>query len=272
MSIAAQALAAGPGWRALDVVCTHGPQDRPFEERHGDVSIAAVTAGMFQYRTRQGAALLAPGSLLLGNAGACFQCGHAHGQGDRCLAFHFSPEFVESVVADVPGARAIDFALPSLPPLPELTFVLASAEAAREERDGAAFEELALRLAGTVAALLAPTRSAARRPSARDEKRIANALRRIERDCHEPLTLAALAREAAMSRYHFLRSFAQVTGLTPHQYILRMRLHRAAVRLRWTCEAISAIAYDAGFNDLSTFNRRFRRMIGMSPGAFRARG
>jgi AraC family transcriptional regulator len=272
MSIATQVLAAGPGWRALDVVCTHGPEDRPFEERHGDVSIAAVTTGMFQYRTRQGAALLAPGSLLLGNAGACFQCGHAHGQGDRCLAFHFSAEFLESVVADVADARRIDFALPSLPPLPELVPLLASAEAAREQRDSAAFEELALRLAGTVTTLLVQGRSAARRPSARDEKRIARALRLIERAGHAPLTLAALAREAAMSRYHFLRSFTQVTGVTPHQYVLRLRLHRAAVRLRRTCEAISTVAYDAGFNDLSTFNRRFRRMIGMSPSEFRARG
>ena len=272
MSVTAQVLAAGPGWRALDVVCTHGPEDRPFEERHGDVSIAAVTAGMFQYRTRQGAALLSPGSLLLGNAGACFQCGHAHGHGDRCLAFHFSPEFIESVVAEVPGASRTDFARASLPPLPELVPLLASAEAARDEDDGAAFEELALRLVGTVMTLLAPRRSAPRRPSARDEKRIASALRRIERDGHEPLTLAALAREAAMSRYHFLRSFAQVTGMTPHQYVLRTRLHRTAVRLKRTHEPIATIVYDAGLNDLSTFNRRFRRVLGMSPGEFRARG
>jgi AraC family transcriptional regulator len=66
--------------------------------------------------------------------------------------------------------------------------------------------------------------------------------------------------------------FRQVVGTTPHQYLLRTRLHRAAVRLRRTNESISAIAFDAGFNDLSTFNRRFRRVIGVSPGAWRSRG
>ena len=43
------------------------------------------------------------------------------------------------------------------------------------------------------------------------------------------------------------------------------------MRLRASNEAISAIAFDAGFNDLSTFNRRFRRVTGLSPGAYRAR-
>ena len=85
-------------------------------------------------------------------------------------------------------------------------------------------------------------------------------------------SLAALAREAAMSPYHFLRVFRQVVGMTPHQYVLRMRMHHAAVRLRRSNEAVSTIAFDAGFNDLSTFNRRFRRIMGASPTAFRTRG
>ena len=54
------------------------------------------------------------------------------------------------------------------------------------------------------------------------------------------------------------------------EYVLRTRLHRAAVRLRTCDEPISTIAFDAGFGDLSTFNRRFRRLMGCSPGAYRA--
>ncbi len=54
-----------------------------------------------------------------------------------------------------------------------------------------------------------------------------------------------------MSPYHFLRTFRQVAGMTPHQFVLRTRLHRAAVRLRTSDEPISAIAFDAGFGDLS---------------------
>ena len=75
-----------------------------------------------------------------------------------------------------------------------------------------------------------------------------------------------------MSPYHFLRTFREVVGVTPYQYVLRTRLHRAAVRLRRSSAPISTIAFDAGFNDLSTFNRRFRRLMGSSPRAYRARG
>src|SRR4029434_6883876 len=86
----------------------------------------------------------------------------------------------------------------------------------------------------------------------------------------EHLGLNALAREAAMSPYHFLRTFRRMTGMTPHQYVLHTRLHRAARRLRAGADPVSMIAFEAGFNDLATFNRRFRRVIGMTPSAFRA--
>jgi AraC family transcriptional regulator len=74
-----------------------------------------------------------------------------------------------------------------------------------------------------------------------------------------------------MSPYHFLRTFRHVAGMAPHQYVLRTRLHRAAVRLRTSSDPVSAIAFEAGFGDLSTFNRRFRRIMGCSPGAYRTR-
>jgi AraC family transcriptional regulator len=270
MALHSQLLASGSGWRVKDVVCDCGPHDRPFEEQHDDVCIAAVTGGTFQYQSTRGAAVLAPGALLLGNQRDAFECSHEHGVGDRCLAFHFTPAFVEDVVAAVPGARRTTFVVPRLPPMPALLPIVAAAEAARDERDEAALEELTLQLVGAVAATLADKPSRDRSPSARDEKRIAAALRLIERNAQQPISLAELASAAAMSRYHFLRTFRAVVGMTPHQYILHTRLHRAAVRLRNSSDGIAEIAYAAGFNDLSTFNRRFARIAGMSPGAYRA--
>ena len=269
----AQTLAAGPGWWVRDVRCTAGPHDRPFEEQHGSVCVAAVTHGTFQYRSAHGAALLAPGAVLLGNYGHCFECGHEHGVGDRCVSVQLAPERWEEIVAAVPGARSATFAMPRLPPLPSLEPRIAALVAAGCDFDPAEIEEQALAFAGAVVATLRGASRAVRAPGPHVERRISDAVRRIERDEEDGAptrwSLAGLARDAAMSRYHFLRMFRQVIGMTPHQYVLRMRMHRAAVRLRRSDEPVSTIALDAGFNDLSTFNRRFRRIIGASPTAFR---
>jgi AraC-like DNA-binding protein len=271
MTATAHQLASGPGWRVQDIICSAGAHDRPFEEQHGDYCIAAVTAGTFRYRAAQGTAVMAPGAMLLGNAGACYECGHEHAAGDRCLSFHYAPEFLETVVAETPGARKLGFDAPRMPPLREFARLLAEAEIARDDGDKNALEEIALRLAGGVAATLAGAEEAPRQPNRFDQRRVSEAVRRIEFAANEPLALADLASETATSPFHFLRSFRRMTGLTPHQYVLRTRLHRAAVRLRLSDEPVSAIAFEAGFNDLSTFNRRFRRVMGVTPIAFRAR-
>ncbi len=265
-------LASGPGWSVSDVLCGAGPRDRPFEERHRNACIAVVTEGTFQYRSSEGVALLNPGAMLLGNRGSCFECSHEHAVGDRCISFHFEPDYLESILSGVPGVRRATFSAPRLAPREPLMALVAAAEAARDDRDGRAFEELAVRVVGAAATALAETKRAPRRPSARDLRRITVALRRIEVQAGEPIALDGLARESAMSPYHFLRTFAQVVGMTPHQFVLRTRLHRAAVRLRRTSESIAAIAFAAGFNDLSTFNHRFRRVMGLSPSAYRRVG
>jgi len=271
MTTAQKTLASGHGWQVSDVVCTAVAGDKPFEEEHRSFCVAAVTSGTFRYRTRQGTAMLAPGAILLGNPRACYECGHEHGAGDRCLSFHFSPAYLERVVADLPGVQRLGFADPRLPPLPALAPLLAVAEAARETGDGEAFEELGLRIAGAVALAAAGSSTTARTPSRRDQKRVAEAVRLIEINADRPLSLTELADGTATSPFHFLRIFRHVAGMTPYQFLLRTRLHRAAVRLRASNAAISTIAFDAVFSDLSTFNRRFRREMGENPGAYRSR-
>ena len=217
---------------------------------------------------------MSPGSILLGNQGRCFQCGHEHGTGDRCLSFHFTADHWEEIAGAVPGEHKGKFDIPSLPPAAALLPSTAMLEAARTF-GLPAMEEVALEFAGTVLRLVAGVDCGTERSRAIDERRVSDAIRRIELSAHEleedRLSLGALAKEADMSRYHFLRVFGRLVGQTPHQYILLLRMHKAAVRLRTTPAPVSTVALDAGFNDLSTFIRRFRRLMGVSPGAYRKR-
>jgi AraC-like DNA-binding protein len=80
-----------------------------------------------------------------------------------------------------------------------------------------------------------------------------------------------MALEAGLSPYHFLRTFDRVTGVTPHQYVLRARVREAALRVVGGDDKIVDIALDCGFGDLSNFNRAFRAEFGLSPRAYRLR-
>ena len=91
----------------------------------------------------------------------------------------------------------------------------------------------------------------------------------IERHPDRNPTLKELAQEAGLSPYHFLRTFEQLTGVTPHQFILRARLRQAAMRLSTEPTKILDIALDCGFGDISNFNRAFRAEFGVNPRLYR---
>ena len=122
-------LAAGDGWSLHEIVCRAGPSDRPFEERHDGFSVSAVVGGNFTYRSDAGHGLLYPGALLLGNNGSCFECGHAHGIGDRCISLNVCEEQFSEIAAATASTSRFRFSAPSLPPSPKALPILAQMEA-----------------------------------------------------------------------------------------------------------------------------------------------
>lgn len=261
-------LASGDGWTVSDVICTAGPQDRPFEEQHSRTSIAIVVSGTFQYRSATGRELMTPGSLLLGNAGECFCCGHEHGTGDRCLAVSYTAEFFERLSADA-GGGGRRFGVARLPPVRALAPLVAKASALLAGVGGVTCKELAIQLATEaiqIAQGAAPRRAGAEPSSL---ARVTRVVRMIDNEPSMPHELTSLAQIARLSQYHFLRTFEELTGTTPHQYLLRTRLRNAATRLRTESARILDIALACGFGDISNFNRSFRSEFGMSPRAYR---
>jgi AraC family transcriptional regulator len=262
-------IARGNGWTVADVVCTSGPQDVPFEERHARYSIAVVVAGSFQYRSSRGSGLMTPGSLMLGNAGQCYECGHQHGRGDRCVSFWYAPEYFERLAAGS-GTRRLDFQAARLPPQRALAPLVGRAAAGAAGFGGGSWEELGVRLAACACRFASESTPVGNAPPPNAVARVTRAARAIERHPDAALTLASLARHAGLSPYHFLRTFERVTGTTPHQYILRARLREAALRLADAPSHVLDVALDCGFGDVSNFNRAFRAEFGVNPSSYRA--
>jgi AraC family transcriptional regulator len=103
------------------------------------------------------------------------------------------------------------------------------------------------------------------------EPRVTHVLRLLDRSPQGSFTLDEMAQDAGLSPYHFLRTFERLTGVTPHQYVLRARLRQAALRLVSGRDKIVDVALDCGFGDLSNFNRAFRAEFGLTPRAYRLR-
>lgn len=263
-------LATGPGWSVAEHLCSAGPRDRAFEEQHSDVTIAIVVSGSFQYRGALGRELMTPGSLMLGNVGQYFECGHEHGFGDRCLSFHFSGDYFEALTSDLGGdSSTCAFKTLRLPPLRELSPIIARACAALSGARDLAWEELGVVLAGKTVGLARDGSGKTGRALPSELARATRAVRMIERETGGKLPLAMVARQAGLSPYHFLRSFQKLTGLTPHQYVRRGRLRDAAVRLACGADKVLDVALDCGFGDISNFNHAFRAEFGCSPLAYR---
>lgn len=92
----------------------------------------------------------------------------------------------------------------------------------------------------------------------------------IDRNYAKPLTVAALARRARLSPFHFIRAFRSATGLTPHQYLRERRLDRARHLLSTTEMPVTEVCHAVGFASLGSFSSLFRRATGRSPIAYRA--
>ncbi|HCT93579.1 MAG: hypothetical protein A2X19_01835 [Bacteroidetes bacterium GWE2_39_28] len=92
----------------------------------------------------------------------------------------------------------------------------------------------------------------------------------IESNLEKPMTLEELARIANFSKFHFNRIFQSIVGETPFQFILRVRLEKAAMLiLNNKKESISEIAFKCGFSDISIFSRNFKHYFQISASKYR---
>jgi AraC-like DNA-binding protein len=253
-----------PSVTVSDFRCSAVPGDKPFVEQHSCHSISFVRKGSFGYHSRGRSHDLVAGSFLIGRPGAEFVCSHDHVCGDECLSFFLSPELVDAV-----GGGSEAWEVGATPPLAELMVLGELAQAAADGRSDISLDEIGHLLAQRLVDVVSGKARQPAKVTARDRRRAVEAALWLEANSHREIALEDAARQAAISPFHFLRLFSGVLGVTPHQYLVRSRLRRAARQLADDDKPVTEVAYDVGFNDLSNFVRTFHRAAGVSPLKFR---
>jgi AraC-like DNA-binding protein len=101
--------------------------------------------------------------------------------------------------------------------------------------------------------------------------RLVRARRFIDDRFDQPLNLDAIAAEACLSRYHFLRQFQREFQKTPHEYLQERRLERARQLLAAGNHSVTDVCFEVGFQSLGSFSTLFHRVVGQPPATYRAR-
>jgi AraC-like DNA-binding protein len=89
----------------------------------------------------------------------------------------------------------------------------------------------------------------------------------LEEHVAEGVRLADVAAHVALSPYHLLRAFRAATGLTPHAYLDNLRIRRAECLIA-AGKPLAEVSAESGFSSQSHFTRRFRQIIGVTPGQY----
>jgi AraC family transcriptional regulator len=97
------------------------------------------------------------------------------------------------------------------------------------------------------------------------------AIERLRSDGDADVSLAALASDAGLSRFHFCRAFKESTGLSPHAWLRQHRLEQAMNMLRDTDESVVSIAAALGYSSQTAFAAAFRKLTSETPSEWRRR-
>jgi AraC-like DNA-binding protein/quercetin dioxygenase-like cupin family protein len=179
------------------------------------------------------------------------------------------PEFPEPVLKDPLVAQTLSTLARLLPPASAV-----GAGPRRDERSNVGHAPIASAQDGLALAIATLVRHHARwrSPAVQNDPMIVSTVRQIIHACYtEPLrtSLTSLAWECGVTPFHLIRTFTRATGVSPHQYLLQVRVARARALLS-AGEPPSRVAALTGFVDQSHLTAHFKRFVGITPGRYHA--
>ncbi len=237
---------------------------------HLDFHVGVVTEGMQRLQVRGKTVLLGPGCVSLMPPGEVHDGTRVGDAAYTLKTFRLPPELLAGLAQEMTaGAGAPELLGATLDDAALAQRLGALHAALRTERHDA---PLAVEAAWLTALerLFVQTRAAAPRE-------VGGGLpdtqwRRVREYCEahlaDKITLEALAALCGLDRFVFLKLFKQTTAMTPHAWLVRLRLERASLMLLRGTLSIAGIAQAVGFYDQSHFNRAFRRAFGCAPSRY----
>jgi AraC-like DNA-binding protein len=238
---------------------------------HDAVEIALVESGVVKYEIAGRETIVSAGHVFVVPRGVLHRTSFLSPV--RATALWLGADFV----AEVGDAMGPLGALPPHGARPALESGVATASAARvralldllvEEVNGAAAGHVRAAEALTESVVIEVLRHAPRREAGVRDPRVAQAIAQMNEAFAEPLGIDDLAKTARMSRFHFSRLFRDEAGQAPYQYLLRVRVAKAAEMLRGGHCSVTQAALACGFTDLSRFARTFKKHTGKQPSTF----
>ncbi len=236
--------------------------------RHESYVIGTIEAGCETFCVRGARHYAKPGLLTFVNPLETHD-GEPYGAGYSYRMTYPEVALMQEVAASLSGREATGtpfFREPLVEDAEGAALFVATHRAIEEGGDLFAGEEMLLRF---YARCLAEHADLAVQPIGAEVGPVALARELFEARYEEDLSLADLARLTGLPRHHLIRAFRRETGLTPHAYLVDVRVRRARERLR-RGEMPGDVAAATGFCDQPHLTRAFKARFGVTPGAFRA--
>jgi len=224
-------------------------------------AVALIYRGYAESRARRGVVASGPGSILFNEPASVYQDLRREGAA-RFQIVSIDPALVRDQRAGLDGA----FRTPLLEQRhPDRRALVALHRAYTGEPDTLTRQVIVAEALDALVRQLDRARGPSRARGS--QARLRRAADYIHAHLGEPMTLAELAAEAGLDRFHFCRAFREEYGVPPYAYALRARIARARTLLV-EGTPVSVVSNALGFCDQSQLHRHFRRLTGLPPGAY----